>query len=116
MLHSSSVVGESDELEVESEDKLHWPAAGIVRCRNILIGRRDQPEGCSRIIRGLQSEIGPSQFRIVNCRTATNQEVDVVECVQQLNSKLDVLRFVEPDLFDQTHIETNKAWSFENQV
>ena len=67
VLHSSSVVGESKELEVEPEDKLHWPAAGIVRRRNILISRRDQSEVCSGITRCLQTKIGPSQFWIVNC-------------------------------------------------
>ena len=67
MLRSSSLVGESDELEVESENKLHWPAARIVRGRNILIGVRDQPEVCSRITRCLQTKIGRSQFWIINC-------------------------------------------------
>src|SRR4051794_18386606 len=102
-------------LEVESKNKLHRTTTRIVSRRNVLVSRGDQAKVCRAIIRCLQTEVGPREFWIVNCGVTTNQEVDVVECIQQLDAKLEVPAFRKPDLLDQTHIETNKAWPFKNQ-
>ena len=83
----------SKKLEVKSENKLHRTATWIVRCRNILVSSRDRTKGRTRISRRLQTQVGRSEFSIINSRGSTNEEVDVIEYVQHLDTKLDVRLF-----------------------
>ena len=81
-------------LEVESHDQLDQTATGIVGRRNVLIGICEAAEGrCSQATKRIDVVGG-----------VANQEVDVVESVQELTTKLEVRVLCKPDSLNDTQV------------
>src|SRR5678816_1876623 len=95
------------QLEVHAQYELNHSAAGIRRCRRILVSNCRLSESWIRV-RTCQT----------NCirRKTSNLEVLVVDYVQRLHSEFDILVFREGKFLNQAGVDSGEPRSEDHQI
>src|ERR1044071_7762349 len=104
-------------LEVETNYKLDQPAAGIVRCRNVLVSRtvRQLAKRCTTVGATRNSGRRSGELCRISRRRTTHKEVLVVDGVQELATQFQIHPFREVESLDDACIDPDKARSMQNE-
>src|SRR5262245_26235765 len=93
-------------LEVDASDELDQPPTWIISRRRILIG-------VTRLSEGRVIKVGDGVYV---SSSATDQEVDVVEGIQEFGAELEVNALGNLDPLDYAQVELGEHWAVEHQV
>ena len=93
-------------LEVQSHYPLDQPAAGIIRCRSILVGSRETCERCST----------SSTDGVDVVSRSASKEIDVVESIQHFSTEFQIHPFGKPYLLRDADIRPEEGRALEDQI